>query len=71
MAKTTKRKTAGKNGVKNKTVARLKHAMRVRDSAESGAIVLDRLWSVVICSASKRRSFRVRDVKYSPVSLAT
>jgi phosphoribosyl-ATP pyrophosphohydrolase len=42
-----KNKTTGKSGVKNKTVAKLKRAMRVRVTAESGAIVLDRLWSVV------------------------
>jgi phosphoribosyl-ATP pyrophosphohydrolase len=62
MAKTTKRKAAikggvrkpvksGKNGVKNKTAGKLKRAMKVRVSAETGAVVLDRLWSVV----TKRR----------------
>jgi phosphoribosyl-ATP pyrophosphohydrolase len=65
MAKTTKRKAAikggprkpvkrgktPKNGVTNKTVGKLKRAMKVRVSAETGAIVLDRLWSVV----TKRR----------------
>jgi phosphoribosyl-ATP pyrophosphohydrolase len=55
MAKTTKRRLASKggarkaskNGVTNKTVGKLKRAMRVHGSTESGAIVLDRLWSVV------------------------
>jgi phosphoribosyl-ATP pyrophosphohydrolase len=60
MPKTTKRKAATrggpkkavksktvKNGVKNKTVGKLRRAMKVRVSAETGAIVLDRLWSVV------------------------
>ena len=44
MAKTTKRKTAGKSAVKNQ----LKTAMRVQVPMETGAIVLDRLWSVVM-----------------------
>jgi phosphoribosyl-ATP pyrophosphohydrolase len=56
MAKTTKRRAAGKktavkNGkktaVKNKTYGKLKRAMKVRVPAETGAVVLDRLWSVV------------------------
>jgi phosphoribosyl-ATP pyrophosphohydrolase len=52
MAKTTKRKVAAKGkavklGVKNKTVGKLKRAMQLHASADSGAIVLDRLWSVV------------------------
>jgi phosphoribosyl-ATP pyrophosphohydrolase len=45
MAKTTKRKGAA---VRNKTVGKLKRAMKVRVSAESGAGVLDRLWAVVM-----------------------
>ena len=47
MAKTTKRKAAGKNGVKEKTVARLKQAMTFDIPRETGAVVLDRLWNVV------------------------
>jgi phosphoribosyl-ATP pyrophosphohydrolase len=48
MAKTTKRKAASKNGVKNKTVSKLKRAMTFSIPQESGAAVLDRLWSVVM-----------------------
>jgi len=48
MAKTTKRKAAGKSGVKNKTATKLKRALKVRVPAETGGIVLDRLWSVVM-----------------------
>ena len=57
MAKTTKRKAASKNGVKNKaikddfkskTVGKLKHAMAISVTHETDAIVLDRLWSVVM-----------------------
>src|SRR5580704_15502832 len=48
MAKTTKRKVATKGGVKNKTFGKLKRAMKVEVPAETGAIVLDRLWSVVM-----------------------
>jgi phosphoribosyl-ATP pyrophosphohydrolase len=48
MAKTTKRKAASKNGVKNKTVGKLKRAMTFQVPHESGAEVLDRLWSVVM-----------------------
>jgi phosphoribosyl-ATP pyrophosphohydrolase len=44
MAKTTKRKAPSKSAVKN----RLKRVMRVQVPVESGAIVLDRLWSVVM-----------------------
>ncbi len=40
--------TKSKTGVKNKTVGKLKRAMRVQVPAETGAIVLDRLWSVVM-----------------------
>jgi phosphoribosyl-ATP pyrophosphohydrolase len=47
MAKTTKRKAAGKNGVKDKTVAQLKQAMTFDIPRETGAVVLDRLWNVV------------------------
>jgi phosphoribosyl-ATP pyrophosphohydrolase len=63
MAKTTKRKTVGKSGtrkagknragkalkigVKSKTVGKLKRAMKIQASPESGAVVLDRLWNVV------------------------
>jgi len=45
MAKTTKRKAA--NG-KRKTAGKLKHAIKIRVPAETGAAVLDRLWSVVM-----------------------
>ena len=38
----------GKLSVKNKTVGKLKRAMRVAMPAETGAAVLDRLWSVVV-----------------------
>jgi phosphoribosyl-ATP pyrophosphohydrolase len=48
MAKTTKRKAAGKNGVKDKTVAQLKQAMTFDIPRETGAVVLDRLWNVVM-----------------------
>jgi phosphoribosyl-ATP pyrophosphohydrolase len=48
MAKTTKRKAASRNGVKYKTVGKSKRAMQFGDSTEAGAIVLDRLWSVVM-----------------------
>jgi phosphoribosyl-ATP pyrophosphohydrolase len=48
MAKTTKRKAAGKNGVKEKTVDRLKQAMTFDLPRETGAVVLDRLWNVVM-----------------------
>jgi phosphoribosyl-ATP pyrophosphohydrolase len=57
MAKTTKRKAASRSGVKNKTVkgtvtnktyGKLKRAMKLTVPAETGAEVLDRLWSVVI-----------------------
>jgi len=56
MAKLTKRKAATKSGVKNKTikggvksktVGMLKRAMTFDGPHETGAIVLDRLWSVV------------------------
>ena len=58
MAKTTKRKGARESGVKNKevknkavkykTFGKLRRAMKVSASPESGAAVLDRLWSVVM-----------------------
>jgi phosphoribosyl-ATP pyrophosphohydrolase len=48
MAKTTKRKVATKSGAKFKTFGKLKRAMKVEVPAETGAIVLDRLWSVVM-----------------------
>jgi phosphoribosyl-ATP pyrophosphohydrolase len=48
MAKTTKRKAAGKNGVKHKTVGKSKPAMTFDIPRESGAGVLDRLWNVVM-----------------------
>jgi phosphoribosyl-ATP pyrophosphohydrolase len=47
MAKTTKRKAASKNSGKNKTAGKLKRAIKLRVPTETGAIVLDRLWSVV------------------------
>jgi phosphoribosyl-ATP pyrophosphohydrolase len=37
-----------KGSVKNKTIGKLERAMHVRVPEESGAIVLDRLWSVVL-----------------------
>jgi phosphoribosyl-ATP pyrophosphohydrolase len=36
-----------KGSVKNKTFGKLKRAMKMHVSAQSGAVVLDRLWSVV------------------------
>jgi phosphoribosyl-ATP pyrophosphohydrolase len=48
VAKTTKRKAAGKNGVKDKTAGKLKPAMVLDIPRETGAVVLDRLWSVVM-----------------------
>jgi len=47
MAKTTKRKATSKGSGKNKTTGKLKRAIKLRAPAETGAIVLDRLWSVV------------------------
>jgi phosphoribosyl-ATP pyrophosphohydrolase len=47
MAKTTKRKAANKGSGKNKTADRLKRAIKLQVPVETGAIVLDRLWSVV------------------------
>jgi len=47
MAKTTKRKAANKGSSKNKTAGKLKRAIKLRVPSETGAIVLDRLWSVV------------------------
>jgi phosphoribosyl-ATP pyrophosphohydrolase len=47
MAKTTKRKAASKSSGKNKTAGKLKRAIKLRVPTETGAIVLDRLWSVV------------------------
>jgi phosphoribosyl-ATP pyrophosphohydrolase len=41
------KKKVVKTGVSNKTVGKLKRAMKVPVSAESGAVVLDRLWSVI------------------------
>ncbi len=56
MAKTTKRKAASKSGLKkvvkggarNKAVGKLKRAIRLDVPHETDAIVLDRLWSVVM-----------------------
>ena len=56
MAKTTKRKAATKSGLKkvvkggarNKAVGKLKRAIRLDVPHETDAIVLDRLWSVVM-----------------------
>jgi phosphoribosyl-ATP pyrophosphohydrolase len=59
MAKTTKRKTANKikvqrktkgasKTVKSKTVGKLKRAMKVHVPTDTGAVVLDRLWSVIM-----------------------
>jgi phosphoribosyl-ATP pyrophosphohydrolase len=57
MAKVTKRKAAGKNGVKAKVakggvkykaVGKLKRALKIPVPHETDAIVLDRLWSVVM-----------------------
>jgi phosphoribosyl-ATP pyrophosphohydrolase len=47
MAKTTKRKAARNGSGKRKTAGKLKHAIKIRVPAETGAAVLDRLWSVV------------------------
>jgi phosphoribosyl-ATP pyrophosphohydrolase len=56
MAKTTKRKAASKSGLKkvvkggarNKAVGKLKRAIRLDVPHETDAIVLDRLWCVVM-----------------------
>jgi phosphoribosyl-ATP pyrophosphohydrolase len=56
MAKTTKRKAATKSGlkktvkggVKNKSAGKLKRETRLNGQHETDAIVLDRLWSVVL-----------------------
>jgi len=48
MPKLTKRKAVGKGAVSNKTYGKLKRAMKVRVEPETGAVVLDRLWSVVM-----------------------
>ena len=50
MAKTTKRKAPRKTktAVKDKTVGKLKRAMKIRVSPDTDAAVLDRLWSVVM-----------------------
>jgi len=48
MAKTTKRKAAGKDPVKYKAAGKLKHAMTFGVGRETGSVVLDRLWSVVM-----------------------
>ena len=48
MAKTTKRKAAGKGVGKTKTVGKLKRAMTFDVARETGSFVLDRLWSVVM-----------------------
>jgi phosphoribosyl-ATP pyrophosphohydrolase len=57
MAKNTRRKAASKSSikskavkgtVKNKTVGKLKRAMAFREPVETNAVVLDRLWSVVM-----------------------
>jgi phosphoribosyl-ATP pyrophosphohydrolase len=48
MAKTTKRRAVGKSAVKHKTVGKLKRAMRVDVPRDTGAVVLDRLWNVVM-----------------------
>ncbi len=47
MAKTLKQKIAGKV-VKNKTVGKLRRALNIQVPPETGAVVLDRLWSVVL-----------------------
>ncbi len=53
MAKNDRRKAVSKNGVKHKAVMRmaagkLKRALKSQVPAETGAVVLDRLWSVVM-----------------------
>jgi phosphoribosyl-ATP pyrophosphohydrolase len=49
MPKITKRKVASKNGVKDKTASKLKRSgLTIDVSPETGAAVLDRLWSVVM-----------------------
>jgi phosphoribosyl-ATP pyrophosphohydrolase len=48
MAKTTKRKAANKSSGKNKTAGKSKRSIKLRVPTETGAIVLDRLWSVVM-----------------------
>jgi phosphoribosyl-ATP pyrophosphohydrolase len=47
MAKSTKRKAAGKNVLKPKRASKIKRAM-VSVPAETGSVVVDRLWSVVM-----------------------
>lgn len=48
MAKATKRKAASKNGVKDKAAGKLKPIMPFDVPRETGAVVLDRLWNVVM-----------------------
>jgi phosphoribosyl-ATP pyrophosphohydrolase len=48
VAKTTKRKAANKGSGKSKAVGKLKRALKVQVPVETGAVVLDRLWSVVM-----------------------
>lgn len=50
MPKATKRKAPRKSrgAVKSKTMGKLKRALKVRVPVETGAVVLDRLWSVVM-----------------------
>jgi phosphoribosyl-ATP pyrophosphohydrolase len=51
MAKTTKNKPATKSNQKRKAAGKLKRAMKAHEPPETGAGVLDRLWTVV----TKRR----------------
>ena len=48
MAKPIKRKATRKTAVKNKTVGKLRRALNISVPVETGAMVLDRLWSVVM-----------------------
>jgi phosphoribosyl-ATP pyrophosphohydrolase len=48
MAKTTKRKAANKGGVKDKSGGKAKRAAMLPVPPETGSVVLDRLWSVVM-----------------------
>ena len=78
MAKTTKRKAASKNAVKNKTVVKHKTADKAKPAMsfdiphETGAAVLDRLWDVVMGrrSADPTISHSARLLSRGPAKVA-
>ena len=76
MAKTTKRKTPGKviksKPLKGKTVGKLRRALQVRVPPETGAVVLDRLWSVVLArrDADPALSHSARLLSRGPAKVA-